>query len=88
MCPYIDPAILLHIPTDVQNQPVLMGVIVNTHPGSGGIIRTEKAVLTVDDANQIKSRIAAVRFCLTKAEGINGADFVECTEIKSRTGRE
>lgn len=86
VCADIDATIFLHVADDVQDKAILVLVIVDTNPGLCCIIGAIEAILTVDDTDEVESRIVRCQ-TLAKAETIDGADLREgFTEVRSVEG--
>src|ERR1035441_140687 len=67
----VDPAILLGIAGDLQQQAPLVLVVVDANPTPGGIAGAEDAPESIDHANQIQRGIACAGRRLAEAESVN-----------------
>ena len=80
----IDAAIFLRVACDMEDKPILMLVIIDSHPGSGNIIGTEKASHAIYSSNEVKRRIGAARFWCAEAEGMYLTDVAHRSELSIR----
>jgi len=64
-------AIQFRIPGDVQDETPLMLIIIDPHPTSGDIVRSEDAAGAVNCADQVQCREIRAGSSFSESEGVN-----------------
>src|SRR6185312_8088191 len=73
--PQVDAAELLGVAGDLQDQPELVLVVVDAHPGRAAVGGAEEAPLAADGADQIERGRLGARRRLSEAEGVDLLDL-------------
>ena len=83
---HVDPAVLLWVAGDVQQQAPLVLVIVDADPVPGGVVGTEDAPDAVHHANQVQRRVVCAGRGFAESETVNLRDAAEPDEAGAGVG--